>query len=199
MVGRKPPREWAWDRTARELFREFDKIRLSELYDHYQKGIAALEKNDLGGMRKAFDKVVRRSPNFEPRDQLVSGYLRFARERLGSDRDAAMQSAQRVLRLASDDSARNQALSTLLTGEAMALSERNLADRALLRRALELDGSNEYARKLLAELSREPIVESSTFMRVLWPSVLGALSLVFALLVGLRFVGGRLSGSSQRS
>lgn len=193
MVGRKPPREWSWDRTARELFREFDRIRLSELYGEYQRGLRSLDHGDMDKMKQAFDRVLARSPEFEPREQLVAGYLKYSQSELTKDRDAAALAAQRVMRLASDEDDRQRAESVLLTVEALGLSEKHVADRALLRRALELDGGNETARSLLAELSREPMVESSEFMRVLWPSILAGLSLLFALLVGLRFIGRRTS------
>lgn len=193
MVGRKPPREWSWDRTARELFREFDRIRLSELYGQYQRGLRALDSGDLSEMKQAFDRVLARSPEFEPRERLVEGYLQYAQNELPENREAAALAAQRVLRLAASEDDRNRAESVLLTARAVDLSERHVADRALLRRALELDGSNETARSLLAEVSREPLVESSEFMRVLWPAILAGLSLLFALLVGLRFIGRRAS------
>lgn len=183
MVGRKAPREWPWDRVARELFREFDRMRLAELYEHYGRGITALEKSDWDAMRQAFDKVVARSPNFEPRDRLVEGYSKFADAKLDTHPVDAEQSLQRVLRLTESDAVRRSVESLLLTLQAKRLSEHHVADRALLQRALELDPDNGRARALLDELGREPFEESSTFLRWLWPLLLGGAALLFAAVV----------------
>jgi tetratricopeptide (TPR) repeat protein len=191
MVGKKPPRDWTWERTARELFRNFDQIRLAELYEHYQLGLTALEKGDLEAMRQAFDKVLARDPQFEPREKLAEGYLRYALQHYEDAPEATRQAAGRAARIALSAEQQNKAKSLLLTLEAKRLSEeRRIADQSLLRQALELDPQNPHAVALQAELSREPLSESPTFMRVFWPALLGvgALLSVVILVVKRRFV-----------
>jgi hypothetical protein len=183
MVGKKPPREWSWDRTARELFREFDRIRLAELYDHYQRGLTARDHGDLEKMREAFDQVVARAPDFEPKDKLIEAYLAYADKKFDDAPDHVETSLQRVLRLTDDPSVRQRAESLLLTREAQRLAEANIADSSLLRRAVDLDPSNSRAKRLLEDLSREPFTEQSGFARVLWPALLGAFAVAFALIV----------------
>ncbi len=183
MVGTKPPREWSWDRTARELFREFDSIRLAELFGHYKQGLQALAKDDLDAMLAAFDKVVARSPNFEPRDKLVEGYLRFARQKFDEQPAASESSLLRVMRMSTREEERNAARSLLLTIEAKQLADKQVADRSLLQRAIEIDPENERARQLLDELSQEPFSERSGFVRWIWPAAIGAAATLFALLI----------------
>jgi hypothetical protein len=185
MVGRKPPREWSWDRTARELFREFDRIRLAELYQYYARGLEARAAGKLDEMRTAFDKVLTRSPQFEPRGELITGYLSFANEALDRSPEAAELALLRVERLAPNDIERNHARSLLLTLDARRLADRHIADRGLLTRALELDANNTVARRLLEELSTEPFAEQSSFMRVLWPAVLGACAILSATFIAV--------------
>lgn len=183
MVGKKPPREWSWDRTARELFREFDKIRLAELYEHYERGLQALSEDDLSAMRVAFDKVVARDPDFTPRDELVKGYLRFAEANMKRPDFEVDVSLERAARLAQTEAQRSRATSLLLTRQAQRLADTKVADRTLLDRALELDPDNEHARELLALVSQEPFSERTTFVRLLWPATIGGSAVLFALIV----------------
>jgi len=185
MVGRKPPREWSWDRTARELFREFDRIRLAELYEYYASGLQAQKDGKLDEMREAFDKVLARSPDFEPRDKIVEGYFDYASSRFEQAPEAAQLALLRVERLAAGETERNRARSLLLTLNAKRLADEKIADRNLLTRAIELDADNAQARELLAELSTEPFVERSSFMRVLWPALVGACAILFATFVAV--------------
>jgi hypothetical protein len=55
-----------------------------------------------------------------------------------------------------------------------------------LERALELNPNNARAHDLLAEMSREPVIERASFMRVLWPSVLVATALAAVTAILLR-------------
>jgi hypothetical protein len=186
MVGKKPPRDWTWERTARELFRSFDQIRLAELYEHYRGGLQALARSDLKAMRLAFDKVLARNPDFEPRDKLAQGYLQYALAEYDTDPAGAELALQRVARIAPAVEQRNKAQSLVLTLAAKRLSEQRVADQFLLRQALQLDPQNPHAVALQAELAREPLTETSGFMRVLWPSLLAVLGIGFALFIALR-------------
>lgn len=193
LLGERPPREWPWDRTARELFRGLDEMRLEEVYRHYDAGLAALEAGNHAAMVEAFDQVLLLDPDFTPRDRLVQGYLAYAEANLFETAPEVDEALVRVARLAEAEPTRRHANSLLLTRQAKRYSEQQFADRSLLERALELDGSNERARDLLGELSREPMVERTSFLRALWPALLVATALAAAALVLLRWraVGSR--------
>lgn len=186
MVGQKPEREWGWDRTAKELFREFDTIRLSEVYTQYTEGVTALEKNDLETMRERFDKLLNRSPDFTPKDHLLKGYLVYAEKHFDSDREASADALAKVLRLTDDETVKQRAQSLLLTLEAMDRLDQNVADQTLLKKALALDPKNVRAHDLLEDIRTEPFVERSSFMRTFWPLLLSVLGLVAAIAVLLR-------------
>lgn len=186
MVGKKAPREWTWDRTARELFKNFDQIRWAELYEHYRRGLDAQGEGKLDEMRDAFDKVLARKPDFEPKDKIVEGYFAFARDRFDKDPETAAKVLQRLMRIAPSETERARAQSLALTLRAKALSDKQVADQFPLQRARQLDPSNEQAQSLLAELSREPLTETTGFMRVLWPLLFGATAVLAALMVVLK-------------
>lgn len=83
MVGKKPPRDWSWDRTAKELFREFDLIRLAEVYRLYDEGLQAKKAGNLEDMRKAFDRVLTRDPDFDDESGVMAaGYLAYGQQAL---------------------------------------------------------------------------------------------------------------------
>lgn len=188
MLGERPPREWPWERTARELFRGLDEMRLEEVYRHYDAGVEALGAKDYAKMLASFDQVLLLDPDFSPRDRLIAGYLAFAEADPFADGPEIDAALVRVERLSESATTRDRATSLLLTRQAKRYSEQRFADRSLLQRALELDADNGLARELLTELSREPIVERTSFLRVLWPSVLvaTALAAVTAILVRRR-------------
>jgi tetratricopeptide (TPR) repeat protein len=183
VTGERPAREWSWERTARELFRKFDRTRLADVYQLYDAGLTALERGDLPAMRQSFDKVLARSPNFEPVDKLVEGYFKYAESIQQKDPDAALTALARVVRLGTDETLKARAESIRLTIEATRLAARRLADQTLLRAAIELDAQNHAAKTLLKDIEGEPLSETTHFLRYLWPALLGALSLVFSAIV----------------
>ena len=58
VVGKRPQRDWSWERTARELFGELDRLRSSEVSDLFEAGLKAQSDGDLERMRSAFDQVL---------------------------------------------------------------------------------------------------------------------------------------------
>src|SRR5450432_508730 len=97
VVGKKPPRDWNWERTARELFAEFDRLRSAEVSKLYDAGVAARERGDLEAMRKAFDQVLTRSPDYR-RDDLAAGYLEYGLKNAGQNAPAALAALRRAER-----------------------------------------------------------------------------------------------------
>lgn len=178
MLGKRPPREWSWDRTARELFSEFDSMRLTEVYTHYKKGLTARGAGDLEAMRNAFEQVLLRTPDFQPREEMLAGYMNYAETYFDQPDKDVPEVLVRVMRLAGDNvTLKARAESLLLTLRARKYADQSFADQSLLQRAMELDPDNTKAKALLSELQREPVIERTSFMRVFWPALLFAATL----------------------
>ena len=179
-VGTKPSSQWGWDRVAQELFREYDRNRLSEVYAYYERGSNHLASDNLEQAIGEFEALLRRSPEFQPSDKIVGAFLEFAkRDPEGTkDWDRVERLLQSVARLGNPEQ-RADAHSLLATVQARRLAARGVADQFLLRRALELDKDNPQAERLLSELEQPKLTHQSGFQRWFWPSVLGALSLLF--------------------
>jgi len=150
VVGKKPARDWNWERTARELFGQFDRLRSAEVSKLYEAGAAAREHGDLEGMRKAFDQVLARNPDYPKRADLAQAYLDYAKQAAPKDPNAARSALRRVERLGKGSELEKTAASLRLTLEAEALAAAGIADRTLLTRALEADPNNARARTELA-------------------------------------------------
>jgi len=151
VVGKKPPRDWNWERTARELFGEFDRLRSAEVSKLYSAGAEARERGDLPGMRKAFDQVLARSPDYPKREELALAYLDYAQKTLGKNPTDALDALRRAERLGKGTELEKTATSLRLTLQAETLAAAGITDRTLLSRALEANPKNSRARD---ELSR---------------------------------------------
>ncbi len=184
VVGKKPPREWSWDRTARELFAEFDRMRLAQVYVLFEKGVAAEHAGKLDEMADDWDQVLAESPIFERAGEMIPGYLAYARAHLDDARDKSVRALRRVARLgAPDDPSTRAAQSLLLTLESEDLLARHIADPVLPRRALELDPANARARRLVDRMTQGDVeVERKT------SRYLAAASIAVAALAAVLFV-----------
>ena len=154
VMGKRAPRDWSWERTARELFGELDRLRRAEVFERFEAAEQAQRAGDLEAMRHAYDEVLVRSPFFERADEMVGGYWEYAK-RHADDRPAdAIAALVPAERLSRNTAPHDRIQSLLLTLEAERLLAKNIVDRALLLRAVELDAGNTRATKKLAELAR---------------------------------------------
>jgi hypothetical protein len=185
LLGKKPPRDWTWDRTARELFGEFDRQRLARVYGLFEEGLAAKEQGKLDEMRAAFDKVLARSPLFDRRAEMVPGYLEFAKKKLDDDRQAALDAIRRAERLADDETAKKKVQSLALTLEGEELASRGIADQVLFQRAIELDPENSRAREVLGRLQRGELEKESSVGRHAAAAAIGLVALIAIAFIGL--------------
>jgi hypothetical protein len=187
VVGRRPRRDWTWERTARELFGEFDRLRLARVYGTFVEGLEKLRKGDLEAMGRAFDWVLTKDPLFEKRAQMAEGYLKLAQDSFERNPETSRQAAIRAERLATDDKLRNQARSLVVTVQAIASAKRGVVDVDKLGRALELDPSNVRARNLIA-LAQAPgaAYAHTTMLRWVSSAVISAIGLLAVVLVLLR-------------
>src|SRR5262249_3783579 len=104
VVGKRPQRDWSWDRTARELFAELDRLRSAEVSDLFEAGLKAQSDGDLERMRTSFDQVLAKSPLFERRDEMIGGYWQYGRRYADDRRPAAIDALRRAERLAAGTS-----------------------------------------------------------------------------------------------
>jgi tetratricopeptide (TPR) repeat protein len=181
VVGKKPQRDWSWERTARELFAEFDRLRFAEVGKLFDEGSAARTRGDFPAMKKSFDALLARAPNFEQRQELAAGYLAYARDQIDKAPQEALLALRRAERL---DPTLRSAASLRLTLDAEALEARGVADASLLQRAVQLDPQNQRARSLLARFERGEPKRSEHARLIAAGSILGlaALAIAFILL-----------------
>jgi tetratricopeptide (TPR) repeat protein len=178
IVGKKPPRDWSWERTARELFAEFDRSRSAVVADVYAAGRAARAKGDFEAMRKAFDEVLARDPRFEPKNELIAGYLEYAKRAFDDHPADAEIALLRAERLTDAPAERAKIQSQVLTLRAIESVRKNVADVTLLERALDLDRGNARAETLLSELRHGKRKRSDERSRQVAAGTIGLLSLL---------------------
>jgi hypothetical protein len=186
VVGKRAARDWTWERTARELFGELDRLRRAELENRFDAGLKAQAAGDLDAMRAAYDEVLARVPFFERSDEMVGGYWDFGRKHAGDRRDDAIAALYRAERLSRGKPHHDRIQSLLLTLNAERLAAAGVADRNLLRRALELDPGNARARERMTELSASRPVSDGKLRYALAGgfTLFGVLGVLLVLLLG---------------
>ncbi|HEX4339838.1 MAG TPA: hypothetical protein VH062_28220 [Polyangiaceae bacterium] len=187
VVGKKPSREWSWDRTARELFAEYDRSRLSIVERAFDDGLAAYKAGKLDDMVALFDQVLAQTPVFSRANEMVPGYAAYADAHLDDAPSLAERALRRVERLSGDDEAavkRAESLLLVLQGED--LMSHHIADQTLPRRALELDPNDARARRLLDRMSHGEADASAKTHRYAAAGVIGALALAAMAVILLR-------------
>ncbi|MBI4953557.1 MAG: hypothetical protein HY908_16150, partial [Myxococcales bacterium] len=184
LTGQKAPKDWTWDRTARELFRLYDKSRLDHVYKLMDEGVAAQGAERWADAVAAFDKVLAFLPLFERRAEMAPAYHGRAEQLLLEDKRAeALELYRKGLRLspAGAQAPRTEARIAFL--EAKALAEAGTPDVALLRRALELDPDYAPPRALLASLDEKTVAREERSLRTLYALGVGLTALVALVLL----------------
>jgi hypothetical protein len=154
VVGKRAQRDWGWERTARELFGELDRLRRAEILDTFERGLEAKRKGDFETMRASYDQVLARAPEFERADEMADGYFAYASAHADDQRDRALLALRRAERIGSDPGKKKKIQSLLLSLEAERRAERGIPDKSLLKQAVEIDPHNARARESLLGLSR---------------------------------------------
>ena len=186
LLGKKPPRDWTWDRTARELFGELDRQRLAQVYTLFDRGTLARKEGKLDAMREAYDQVLARNPNFEHKDEMAEGYFALAKAKLDDDRPLALSALRRAERLTRDADDKKRIESLSLTLEAEELAEKGVADQVLFNRAIELDPDNGRAKDALGRLARGETRAKSPLARWAGSIAIGLGALIAIALIALR-------------
>ncbi|WP_156040702.1 HEAT repeat domain-containing protein [Chondromyces apiculatus] len=76
MTGNKPPREWGWDRLARELFTAHDRKRLAEVHEFMARGVELSKQEKYDGATASFDNVLSRAPLVDRRSDMEAAFIK---------------------------------------------------------------------------------------------------------------------------
>jgi tetratricopeptide (TPR) repeat protein len=186
LTGQKPPREWSWDRLARELFALHDRARLAEVYKLMDDGVAAAAAAKYADAIAAFDKVLARSPLFERRKEMVPTYVVRAKELEKNSCDDALAMLRKALRLDPKGDTNHGIEAEIDYLEGALSIDRGTPDKFILVRALELDPTNDRARQALASLDEQAVVRKTSTKRYLAAAGVGLSALIGMLLLARR-------------
>ncbi|WP_165373513.1 hypothetical protein [Sorangium cellulosum] len=198
LTGEKAPRDWAWDRIARELFATYDRARLAEVYKLMDEGVAAASAGKHAEATDAFDKVLARSPLFERRKEMVGAYVERAKALSGDRREDALAMLRKALRLGPDKEQARQIEADIAYLEGVLLIERGTPDKFVLERALELDPTHAGAKEALASLADKVVEQKSQTDRYIAAGAVG-LAAMLAMLFIARFRSDPAPSPGRRS
>ena len=149
--------DWGWRRTAKNLFARLDKERLRPVHEQLEKGLAALDGDDLATAQELFASVLAQAPLLERRVEMAEGYARFAEAAKQQGKTEEYERLlQRAAWLAPERAA--QWNSELLYAESERLKARGIVDTELLRRTLQENPEHELAADELHDLTGEEVV-----------------------------------------
>ncbi|KYF88405.1 hypothetical protein BE20_22995 [Sorangium cellulosum] len=188
LTGDKPPREWSWDRIARELFATYDRARLAEVYKLMDEGVAAASASKLAEATDAFDRVLARAPLFERRKEMVGPYVERARSMPADRREDALAMLRKALRLDPTGEHAPKIEAEIAYLEGALLIDRGTPDKFVLERAIELDPGHAGARAALASLGDKVAERKSQKNRYIAAGAVG-----FAALLAMFFIARRRS------
>ncbi len=157
ITGKTPPRDWTWKRTARELFTEYDRLKLEEAYALLAAAKRHLDEERYAEAILSYNKVVALVPFFQQKDQLAAGYFSAAQALKDEKPLLALDAAYRAETLFSDpkEAVRAEALRRLLQAEK--LEQKGWIDQIQIERARALDPSlNEKSSQLARTQNKTP-------------------------------------------
>jgi tetratricopeptide (TPR) repeat protein len=184
LTGSAPPKDWGWERLARELFRLHDAARLRVVYEQMAAGADAAKAERYDDAVAAFNDVLSRVPLFDRRGEMTPAYFERAKQLIEKgERERALLLLHKALRL--DPKTPHQAAieSRIAMLEGERLIENGTPDRFILERALRLDPNNERARKALDAIEQAGATRQKGVKRYLAALGIGVLALVLMVLV----------------
>jgi tetratricopeptide (TPR) repeat protein len=186
-TGNKAPREFTWDRIARELFAMYDRARLAEVYKLMDEGSAHAQAGKYAEATEAFDKVLARSPVFERRKEMVAAYVERAKQLEPKAREESLEMLRKALRLDPKGERARKIEAEIAYLEGMLLIERGTPDKFPLTKAIELDPTNDRARQALASLEQERVApKKSQLHRYAAAGGVGLLAVIAMILLARR-------------
>jgi tetratricopeptide (TPR) repeat protein len=183
LTGEKPPRAWAWDRLARELFALYDHQRLAEIHKLMDEGVAAASAGKLTLAVDAFDKVLSRAPLFERRKEMVPTYVERARQLEGDHRDEALAMMRKALRLDPKGEHAKSADAEIACLEGEISIAEGAPDRTAFERALALDPGLARARRGLDSLDDKAVERQGHLKRYVGAGGIGVAALIAMVLL----------------
>jgi tetratricopeptide (TPR) repeat protein len=164
-TGNKAPRDFTWDRMARELFGMYDRARLAEVYKLMDEGVEQAKAQHWIEATDAFDKVLARSPVFERRKEMTTAYVERAKLVEAKEPAISLELMRKALRLDPQGDGAKKIEANIAYLEGMALIERGTPDKFPFTKAIEIDPTHERAKRALAELEQERVAPKKSFVR----------------------------------
>lgn len=180
VAGKPAPDAWTAADVARELFAAYDRLRLQEVYELLEQGLALEHGGDTAGAAAAFDKVLARQPLLDRRAEMAPTYLALGQSLEDTDAPRALATLRKAARLAPDSGRAGQIQAEIAYLEGKELLGRGLADPEPFRRALTLDPAHDKAR---LELTRIETASAERSDRV--RTAAGVAALVLAAIIGV--------------
>lgn len=191
--AQKPPKDWGWDRLAREIFALHDRSRLAEIDKLLGEGLAAARAGRHADAVASFDKVLARVPLAPRRAEMAPSYGEVARVLAASEQwPAALELARKALRLDPKGAGARALQADVAWLEAMVSRKDGVPDRFLLERALELEPAHAGAKQALAALDEKaPVVEPPVRRQRRFLAAGGVGAGALALMAGIWWLGRR--------
>lgn len=185
LTGKSAPDGWNASEIAKQLFSEYDKFRLQEVYALLEEGMKAQKDGKTDDAIAAFDKVLARQPMLDRRAEMVPSYLAKAEAIEEKDPSGALAIYRKAARLAPEEESSARIASCIATLEGKELQTRGIADTEPFERALKLDPKNKKAR---AELDRLEYNAEESHAKT--RRLAGAVTVIVLAVVGIFFFTG---------
>lgn len=186
LTGNKAPKEWAWDRLARELFALYDRARLAEVYKLMDDGTAAASAGKVVEAVEAFDKVLARSPLFDRRKEMVKSYFERATQLEDGHRDDALSMMRKALRLDPKGELAKKLEAEIAYLEGAISVDRGAPDKTAFQKALTIDPQHAASKQALAALEDKVVERQSQMPRYAAAGGIGLAALIAMILLARR-------------
>ncbi len=166
LTGKSAPDGWNAAETAKQLFAEYDRFRLQEVYALLEDGMKAQKDGKVDDAVAAFDKVLARQPMIDRRAEMVPAYLAKAEALEDKEPAVALGIYRKAARLDPEGPKAAHVGSAIATLEGKELLTRGIADIEPFERALKLDPDNKKARAELDRLEFDAETRQSRTRRI---------------------------------
>jgi tetratricopeptide (TPR) repeat protein len=186
LTGNKAPKDWAWDRLARELFSLFDRARLAEVYKLMDDGTAAASAGKIVEAVDNFDKVLARSPLFDRRKEMVKSYFDRATTLEDGHREDALAMMRKALRLDPKGDLAKKLEAEIAYLEGAISVDRGAPDKTAFQKALTIDPQHVASKLALAALEDKVVERQSQMPRYAAAGGIGLVALIAMILLARR-------------
>jgi tetratricopeptide (TPR) repeat protein len=186
LTGNKAPKEWAWDRLARELFALYDRARLAEVYKLMDDGTAAASAGKIVEAVDCFDKVLARSPLFDRRKEMVKSYFERATQLEEGHREDALSMMRKALRLDPRGELGKKLEAEIAYLEGAISVDRGAPDKTAFQKALTIDPQHAASKQALAALEDKVVERQSQMPRYAAAGGIGLVALIAMILLARR-------------